>query len=283
MIKNTLNLCIPPNIAVSDDQTLNINNSVLREAAFQNQGTQLPPPQYGEHQLDEVYGEPGAQDGAANTVSQLYGEIDSERAVSPFTGMSRNVSGTNTPFYNRSLAASGENLTAPQDGSDRAAASQELYSRLDALHDGGPTERAMSLVFRQRPSQSEGSTQPAQAENAPPSSPSPANSYQPSNLGLSSPSTVPLPQSRQNSVHDILTMRDEASGPTGEYDMRELSRTPSYKTAVRSPARTPISEGLPTYEAATSRSHSPAPQLVERLRLRNAQPPAPEPVDERTT
>jgi hypothetical protein len=43
-----------------------------------------------------------------------------------------------------------------------------------------------------------------------------------------------------------------------DYDMEALVRTPSYNTAVRTPARTPISEDLPTYEIATSRPSSPS-------------------------
>ncbi|KAF2729442.1 hypothetical protein EJ04DRAFT_588809 [Polyplosphaeria fusca] len=46
--------------------------------------------------------------------------------------------------------------------------------------------------------------------------------------------------------------------PADGYDMEALARTPSYNTAVRTPAMTPLSEDLPTYETATSRPSSPS-------------------------
>lgn len=42
-----------------------------------------------------------------------------------------------------------------------------------------------------------------------------------------------------------------------EYNAEDLSRVPSYSTAMQAPTRTPIHNGLPTYETATSRPPSP--------------------------
>ena len=39
-----------------------------------------------------------------------------------------------------------------------------------------------------------------------------------------------------------------------EYDPAALSKVPSYQTAVRTPAGTPVHHDLPNYEAATSTS-----------------------------
>lgn len=48
-----------------------------------------------------------------------------------------------------------------------------------------------------------------------------------------------------------------------EYNTEDLSRVPSYSTAMQAPTRTPISNGLPTYQIATSRPPSPSPAMPQ--------------------
>ncbi|KAF2269686.1 hypothetical protein CC78DRAFT_539625 [Lojkania enalia] len=63
--------------------------------------------------------------------------------------------------------------------------------------------------------------------------------------------------STPHSGQDYFSRPEEPHG--SNYDMEALARTPSYNTAVRTPARNPISsEDLPTYAVATSRPSSPA-------------------------
>ncbi|KAF2837655.1 carbon catabolite repression protein cred [Patellaria atrata CBS 101060] len=73
-----------------------------------------------------------------------------------------------------------------------------------------------------------------------------------------------LQSSGQNTPHNGLDDRQAYFWPhddvvQAQYDIEALSRIPSYNTAARTPIRTPALEGLPTYEAATSRPSSPSP------------------------
>lgn len=48
-----------------------------------------------------------------------------------------------------------------------------------------------------------------------------------------------------------------------EYNAEDLSKVPSYSTAMQAPTRTPIFNGLPTYQTATSRPPSPTLALPQ--------------------
>ena len=48
-----------------------------------------------------------------------------------------------------------------------------------------------------------------------------------------------------------------------EYNKEDLSKVPSYSTAMQAPTRTPIHNGLPTYQKATSRPPSPSPAVPQ--------------------
>lgn len=155
-------------------------------------------------------------------MDELYNDIDPSGFMTP--GGPLAYSGGNTPLYPHSRAGSYENLAslnalAEQEGGGASATA--LHYRLSNLN---LTQNSNTIRHGRQHStggqQSSGGNTPRFPEN-----------------------TLPTP-------------------PTGyfanaSYDMDALVRTPSYNTAVRTPARTPISEDLPTYEHATSRPSSP--------------------------
>ncbi|PSN75280.1 carbon catabolite repression protein cred, partial [Corynespora cassiicola Philippines] len=150
-------------------------------------------------------------------LDSLYNDIDPSGFMTP-GGHSMGNSGANTPFYAHSRSGSTEDLAS-----------------LDAqLHQTGGGASARALQHRL------------------------ANL----NLGINDRTARFAPTRNHSSGGSTpLSNADNYSSDTFqsevEYDMEALARTPSYNTAVRTPARTPIHEDLPTYEYATSRPSSP--------------------------
>ncbi|KAF2680791.1 carbon catabolite repression protein-like protein cred [Lentithecium fluviatile CBS 122367] len=154
-------------------------------------------------------------------LDELYNDIDPSGFMTPGGHASMANSGTNTPFYSHSRSGSEENLPSLDAvaGGASATALQHRLQNLDLNQNGRNTRFAPA---RQQSHHSSGGSTPH-------SIPDDVNRVPPSNYFAG-----------------------------GEYDMEALARTPSYNTAVRMPARTPISEDLPTYEIATSRPSSPS-------------------------
>lgn len=160
-----------------------------------------------------------------HVLDNLYNDIDPSGFMTP--GFH---SGSNTPFYAQSRSGSIEDLTsmdavAQQTGGGASAAA--LHNRLQNLNisqNGRSTRFAPS-----RQHSSGGSTPHSMPEDAP----------------------IHAPPSGYFANADAYQNHTD-------YDMDALARTPSYNTAVRTPARTPMSEDLPTYEIATSRPSSPS-------------------------
>jgi hypothetical protein len=166
-------------------------------------------------------------------LDELYSDIDPSGFMTPGAGRgSIGNSGSNTPFYAQSRSGSSEELNsldaiAHQDGG--GASARALHSR---LHNLSMHQRTTPMVIPHtvdpRPFPSGGSTPHSGTGSTPQGTP-PSQSY----------------------------FAGSDGNPENRYDMEALARTPSYNTAVRTPARTPDSVYLPTYEIATSRPSSP--------------------------
>ncbi|OCK84655.1 hypothetical protein K432DRAFT_413882 [Lepidopterella palustris CBS 459.81] len=236
LVKNHLHLFISPNLPPNEDQSVLVDHNILSSNAMRDEAHQTAPPTYGLHQLDE-----------------LYNGIDTSGYMTPGARGSAGNSGVNTPFYNQSRSGSNEDIPSTLDAvahenGDGAsegvgASATALHSRLSNLsinQNNRTTRFAPALVSSHH--SSGGSTPHSSTDEA-------SSSSQPHSL----PSL--RFQSGRGYYGDYIAGADDFGH--GEYDMEALVRTPSYNTAVRMPARTPISEDLPTYEIATSRPTSP--------------------------
>lgn len=192
-----------------------------------------PPPTYRDHIFD-----------------QLYADIDNSgfRTPAPQSGMS-------TPFYNQSRSGSAENLSPSMGGITGTDIRPDVLSnRLQNLSRNNSFRRRNNSSFS--------------GGNSPPhgSSTSVQNSF-PRSLDHrqnSLPTSAPLSR-RASEESDAAA--DNSFLPSGrqspehiDYSEMDLSRVPSYMTAVRAPARvmsTTELQSLPNYEEAISAPPSP--------------------------
>ena len=192
----------------------------------------LTPPQYGEHQFD-----------------QLYSEIDPSGYMTPAGG----ASGTGTPFQSRSRSVSTDNLASLDGIASSDFGASVLQSRLNNLDAAGSNRMVRD---RSHLSTSGDGTEPASFESARTDDAGTSQSSLPhggyfgqpgSNVGGASTS---VPVSRQVSEEDEVT-----SSPVTpqhiEYSAESLAKVPSYSTAIHSNPTTLINDGLPTYQSAT--------------------------------
>ncbi|KAF2009381.1 hypothetical protein BU24DRAFT_358230 [Aaosphaeria arxii CBS 175.79] len=163
-------------------------------------------------------------------MDELYHDIDPSGFMTPGGLRSLGTSGANTPFYAQSRTGSAEDLAsldavANQNGGGASATALQ--------------HRLQNLSLNQH-SYSSGRYAPGRQHSS----------------GGSTPHNGAVQAESSGSYFGNVT-----SGADYEYDMDALTRTPSYNTAVRTPAaETPISEVLPTYDFATSRPSSPSGQ-----------------------
>ncbi|KAI4614243.1 uncharacterized protein J4E87_009640 [Alternaria ethzedia] len=161
-------------------------------------------------------------------LDSLYNDIDPSGFMTPGGVHSMMNSGANTPFYAQSRRGSAEDLTSldaavhQPGGGASAAALQHRLANLSMHHSDRPTR------FQPTRQHSSGESTPAHGSN--------------NNTNTTEQAYFDLPPSN--------------------YDMDALARTPSYNTAVRTPAgsRTPggMDMDLPSYEIAMSRPSSPS-------------------------
>ena len=201
----------------------------------------LTPPQYGEHQFD-----------------QLYSEIDASGYMTPAGG----VSGRGTPFQSRSRSVSTENLASMDGIASSDFAASALQSRLNNLDAVGSNR-----VVRDRSqlSTSGDGTEPScfdilrTDEAGTPQISLPRTGYfgHPGS-NMDDPSTSG-PVSRRVSEEDEVT-----SGPVTpqhiEYSAESLAKVPSYSTALQSNPTTLVNDGLPTYQSAICARQIPQSQ-----------------------
>jgi hypothetical protein len=154
-------------------------------------------------------------------LDSLYNDIDPSGYMTPGGYLSMMNSGANTPFFAQSRRGSVEDLASMD-----AVAHQTSAAALQ--------HRLQNLDMSRSPESRGGWFRPSRSGND--------SSHQSSGESTPQRSTEPA-------YFDL---------PTNDYDMSALTRTPSYNTAVRTPAAyTPMEVSLPSYEIATSRPSSP--------------------------
>ncbi|KAK3292788.1 uncharacterized protein B0H64DRAFT_238763 [Chaetomium fimeti] len=168
-------------------------------------------------------------------LDQLYDDIDPISLNSPIGGRS----GVNSPFPGHSRTGSTENIPALLQG---AAIQPDLLAH--RLH-------SMSLEDRHRNMSWNSNLSAAGAAVRNDSSPHPGDE-----MHASPPMSAPLTRHNSNDGQSgSNTPPEHLDFP----DTTELSKVPSYQTAVRTPVRPLVSEvfGLPDYQAALSTPSSP--------------------------
>jgi hypothetical protein len=227
---------ISPSLPIDDDNNL-VDQSPLTAQRATDDMSHSAPPLYGEHQFD-----------------QLYSDVDPSGYFTP--GI---ASEANTPFGTHSRNISEENLASLNALTNGNISASALRHRLDNL-DRNNAGNAQQLS-PEHPSDEES---PSRRQSG---SLGDYFSNSTANHGRQSPGSAPV--SRRTSEEDNLPSGGHTPRP--QYmEVEDLSRVPSYSTAVRSTVRTPLSGDLPNYQAATSNSNSgpPTPQPPRAAYLR---------------
>jgi hypothetical protein len=235
---------ISPNMPIDEsgnllDQTPNGSFSVDIDAHA--------PPLYGEHILD-----------------QLYADIDPSgfRTPAPQSGMS-------TPYFNQSRSRSGsnENINSMDGIAGNEVRPDALSSRLQNLDvDLSSSSRNSSGLFRRGPATGSGGNTPLRQGYG--STGSMQNSVpgpfdqSPEEILLSRSNPLPRRTSEEDSIDGQGSGRTTGRHTPEHIDYSEidLSKVPSYSTAIRAPARGMSyteAEALPNYETAISAPPSP--------------------------
>ncbi|KAF8864710.1 hypothetical protein BDZ45DRAFT_736833 [Acephala macrosclerotiorum] len=226
-----LRATLPVTIFISPNMPLSANGELVDQTPLSTQTmdvVQHAPPLYGEHILD-----------------QLYADVDQSGMMTPAP-----QSGMNTPFYNQSRAGSHENLASLNEAAHPTGAvpPAALSSRLQNLN---ATSRSHS--FRRM--------HPSSGANTPHSMPHTDSEPGYFDHHHSAPNSNPL--SRRTSEEGNHGQSNMTSGQhTPEHidfsELGDLTKVPSYRTAVKTPARgMSYSDALPNYEAAISAPPSP--------------------------
>ena len=221
------------------------NNLVNQGPQYMNASTaldDLTPPQYGEHQFD-----------------QLYSDIDPSGYMTPAGG----ASGRGTPFQSRSRSVSAENLASMDGVASSDFGASVLQSRLTNLDVVGSNRFVRD---RSQLSTSGDGTEPSGLENAGMCDTGTPQDSLPSGGGFlgqiagstgGQSSSISAPISRRVSEEDEVT-----AGPVTpqhiEFSAESLAKVPSYTTALQTNPRTLVNDGLPTYQSATRPTQVPA-------------------------
>jgi hypothetical protein len=191
---------------------------------------QHAPPLYGEHILD-----------------QLYADVDQSGMMTPAP-----QSGMNTPFYNHSRTGSAENLAALTSGPqsphpDGAVPPAALSSRLQNLNLGS---RNNSFHRLHHGGESEGNTPHSQ----------PHTNGEAGYFDHSGTNSNPLSRrtSEEENGNSKLTSGQHSPEHIDFSELGDLTKVPSYRTAVQTPIRSVnYNDALPNYEAAVSARKPP--------------------------
>ncbi|KAL1969992.1 hypothetical protein VTN77DRAFT_6397 [Rasamsonia byssochlamydoides] len=230
---------ISPNLAIDDNNNLIDQTPEAAQRALMDLAEQAPP-LYGEHQFD-----------------QLYSEVDISGYRTPGP-----VSGPATPFGTLSRNLSAEDLPSMASVTNADISVSALHSRLTRLH-------ANNINYSRSPDTGDGHD--AETGNR-------TSDYFTYNRRSGSHSQSPegssaTPSRRPSLDHDCEHL---PSGMVTPYypqylEVENLSRVPSYSTALRSNARTPCDSELPDYESATAGDHianPPPPRSPQQAHVR---------------
>ena len=225
---------LSPNLPIDDNNNLVDSSGRAAISAFGL--NDLTPPQYGEHQFD-----------------QLYSEIDPSGYVTP--GGPR--SGLTTPFQgrSRSVSAEGVSVGAEDDTTTSGIPVSVLQSRLNSLNMAGATAIRIPRDRSQLATSGDG----IQGQNG--SGDSPVDNVLPRNASASQAGYFDNREGTPNghtpgeNMNRRVSEEEEELAPSHspqhvEFSAEDLAKVPSYTTALRSNPRTPINEGLPSYYTA---------------------------------
>ena len=261
---------ISPNLPVDESNEVCPTASSMHDEVLNNtETTVVAPPQYGRHQLD-----------------QLFSDMDPAGFMSRAPSNHGSPSGLNA----QSRRGSDDNLTSLNgvangvaDGVVNGVTNGEsledygdvspmlLHSRLTDLQDREPNlngRRSPAVSFSRSPSDSVSPT-PGLADSG--DNPSRSNSYQPSSYFASNlrNNTRQSPSGSESGS----TRASDDEGTTevrrNDYNMDHLTRVPSYGHALRTTGTlTPFTDGPPSYVEATSRPPSPGIQRPGQAHVR---------------
>jgi hypothetical protein len=194
--------------------------------------TQHAPPLYGQHVLD-----------------QLYAGVDQSGIMTPAP-----QSGMNTPFYSQSRAGSSENLASMSEDShpNGAVPPAALSSRLQNLNAG-----SRNNSFRRLPhgAASGANTPYHQGHSENDTGYFDQNNHSGQN---SNPLSRRVSEEENHSGVSNLTSGQHTPEHIDYSDLGDLTKVPSYRTAVKAPIRgMSYNDALPNYDAAVSAPPSP--------------------------
>jgi hypothetical protein len=228
-------------MAIDDNNNLVDRTPQAAQRALEDFAQQAPP-LYGEHQFD-----------------QLYSEVDISGYRTPGV-----ISGSGTPFGTLSRNLSAEDLPSMAAISNGDISASALHSRLTRLH--------ANNVSRTPPTDTSDHTDMESAHRAQAQAPDYFTMTGNSRSQSHSPEGPShTPSRRPSEEHDPDSFPSGMATPYHpQYlEVENLSRVPSYTTAIRSTARTQYSEDLPDYRAAVSSDVAAAsPRSPQQVHLR---------------
>lgn len=240
---------ISPNVVLNDQNEIT-NSSALSQMTPEHLDLSMAPPVYGEHRRD-----------------QPWRDIDPSGFMTPMDSSSE----ATTPDDGRSRSVSSENLehlglAAVNPSAHGSLPAGVLRHRLSNLPDANASRRPIHIRGSSAPAESaasrsspqsgrtseEASTQPSEARSR-------SSGYFASRDTPATPLTGPESSgSRRGSGQEGgIEGRHYPESPSEEhieFDQETLSKVPSYQTAMRAPAGTPVNRDLPTYDTATGTS-----------------------------
>ncbi|KAL2012256.1 hypothetical protein VTN00DRAFT_4974 [Thermoascus crustaceus] len=218
-----VSIFISPNLPIDENNNLIDQNPQAARRALEDLAQQAPP-LYGEHHFD-----------------QLYSELDISGYRTPGNG-----SGPGTPFGTLSRNLSAENVASMNALTGPNISASALHSRLTSLHANSVNGHAPSSEPNDNPSEADAGNRRSAV------GPDYFNSTPGSNVH--SPGSVEFQPHRLSDEVDHDHIPSGMATPHPQYnEIENLSRVPSYSTAVRTTVRTPYNNGdLPDYESATA-------------------------------
>ncbi|KAK5163953.1 uncharacterized protein LTR77_010349 [Saxophila tyrrhenica] len=255
-------LFISPNLPVDESNNVcAVVNGMSDEVLNNTETTVTAPPEYGRHQLDQLFSDMDPINLASRAPSM-------PGSPSGLGAQSRRGSQDGMPSLNGVANELAESLPNGNSVDEHGSASPSiLHSRLADLQ-----QRGISVAGRSNNNSPSGGNSPTPGMNdlpdIPRSIPSslPTSSYINTSASRHSPQTS-APISRRVSNEETNPTNNNNNNTTtdvtqSDYDMASLARVPSYGAALRMPsgALTPFTDGPPTYVEATSRPASPGIQ-----------------------
>lgn len=228
-------------IFLSPSMPLDENNNLINQnsLAIAAESLTSAPPMYGEHQFD-----------------QLYSDVDASGYLTP-TGR---ASGIATPYHSQSASASSDNLASMDRMASSDFAPNVLQHRLNNLEIAGANRSARDRSHGPTSGDETPEHDPPEARRGEDAaqSQSPGRGYFDNPVGSTSRHSNSNPISRRISEEDPW-----AAAPQHiEFSCEEMSKVPSYSTALQSRA-TSMNDTLPNYQAAikTPEPSPPAPRI----------------------